>query len=122
MGTANEPQDKAGASVKIRILGKEHASSDRTARRQGVQVIEIRRGEKIVWENTQNQVCRITFTRGGCAFGHSHERCLFIINPKGTREEDIVCAEIGREFEFSAQFDEDTDDDHRGTPRIIVTG
>jgi hypothetical protein len=121
MGTAKAPQEKASESVKIKILGKEHAWSDRLIRRQGVQVIGVRRGEKIVWENTQNQVCTITFTRGGCAFGHSHAKCFFTIEPKKTREEDIVRAEVGREFEFSAQFEKDTDDDLLGTPVIIVT-
>jgi hypothetical protein len=122
MGTANATQEKASEFVLIRILGKEHAWSDHTTRRQGVHVIEVTQGERIVWENTQNQVCTVTFTRGGCPFGHKHAKCLFTIEPVGTREEDIVRAEVGREFEFSAQFDKDTDDDQLGTPKIIVKG
>jgi hypothetical protein len=122
MGTINEPGEKAGAPVLIRLEGKEHASSPSAVRRDGVQVIEVKRGEKIVWENAQDQICRIVFTSGGCAFGHGHGECHFNIGPKGARNEDIVSVEAGRDFVFSVQFDKDTNDDQLGTPKIIVTG
>ena len=123
MGTASTQQEKASESVRIRILGREHAWSNRALRRDLVEVIEVKNGERITWENTQDQECTITFIRGGCAFGHNHDKCHFSIKPKGSRSEDVVNAKIGQEFEFSSQFDQATeDDDSRGTPKIIVNG
>jgi len=122
MGTASTHEEKASESIRIRILGRENAWSDRTTRRDGVQVIEVKNGERVTWENTQNQVCTITFTRGGCAFGHQHEKCHFSIKPNGTRSEDIVSAKVGQEFDFTSDFETRTENDHRGTPRIIVSG
>jgi hypothetical protein len=123
MGTASTQEEKVGESIWIRILGRENAWSNRTTRRRdGVQVIEVKTGEQVTWENTQDQVCTITFIRGGCAFGHDHEKCHFTIEPKGTRSEDVVRAKVGREFEFSAQFGSSTPGDISGTPKIIVSG